>query len=238
MKFIITLFLILSVTTSKSQELDRLYYMLGYDTWDFSLPYQYGSDLKSCKMTFEIYETDLGKAYRFSEVTGFKFKKRKPEKDCLNCHQFYKFIGIPSFYKYGNFYDFKYSRSKEIFYGLGEVELEKQHGFYKPDILKNATQLQMKSFLAGVYLDAGSIKGDTVKFEFHNALNQNLIIIKDFINTIEGVQYLSVKHRNDEGDLYGPTLLLVPNKILWDLFRNEEERKKILLSTNGLNPLK
>lgn len=238
MKFIITLLLILSVTTVKSQELDKLYYMLGYETWDFSIPYHYVGNLKSSKMTFEIYETDLGKAYRFSEVTGFKFEKRKPKKDCLNCHQFYKFTGIPSFYKYGNFYDFTYSKSKDFYYGFGEVEVEKQHGFYKPGVLKNATQLQMKSFLAGVYLDTGSIKGDTIKFEFHNALNQNLIIIKDFINTIEVVQHLSVKHRNDEGDVYGPTLLLVPNKILWDLFRNEEERKKILLSTNGLNPLK
>ena len=237
MRFLITIFFMLSVTAVQSQELDKLYYILGYD-WDFSIPLSYERDLKSRKMGFEIHESNLSKVYRFSEVTGFKFKKRKPEKDCVNCHQFYEFIHIPSFYKYGNFYDFTQSRNKETVYGLGEVEVEKQHGFFKPNVLKDITQLQMKSFLAGAYLEAGSIKGDTIKFEFHQALNQKLILIKDYINAIENPKFFKVIHRDDEGDVYGPTLLLVPNKILWDLFRNEEERKKALISGNGLNALK
>lgn len=234
MKFLIPIFLFFSIMPVQSQELDKLYYILGYSC-DFSIPLEYGSDLKSLKMTFEINESHLSEVYRFSEVTGFKFKKRKHEKDCLNCHEFYKFIGIPSFYKFGNFYDFTYSKSKDFFYGFGEVEVEKQRGFLKQSILKNMTQQQMKSFLAGAYLDAGSIKGDTVKFVFHQALNQKLTLIKGFINIIEGAQFLSVKHREDEGEVYGPTLLLVPNKILLDLFRNEEERKNALLSSFELS---
>lgn len=233
MKFLITMLFMLSITTIQSQELDKLYYILGYE-WDFSIPLHYESDLKSRKMAFEINESNIGNVYRFSEVTGFKFKKRKPEKDCLNCHQFYKFINIPSLYKYGNFYDFTYSKGNETFYGLGEVEIEKQQGFFKPGVLKNITQLQMKSFLAGVYLDSGSIKGDTIKFEFHQALNQKLVLIKDYITAIEPPKYLTVIHRKDEGDVYGPTLLLVPNKILLDLFTNEEERKNALMSVNRI----
>lgn len=225
----------LSIGTVHSQELDKLYYIFGYE-WDYSVPLNYKGDLKSSKMGFEINGSPhISKVYRFSEVTGFKFKKRKPEKDCLNCHQFYKFINIPSFYKLGDFYDFTYSQSKETYYDFGEVEVEKQQGFFKASILKNITQLQMKSFLAGAYLDAGSIKGDTIKFVFHQALNQKLILIKDFINTIENPKYLTVIHRKDEGDMYGPTLLLVPNKILLNLFRNEEERKSAPLSSFNLS---
>nr|WP_294927905.1 hypothetical protein [uncultured Flavobacterium sp.] len=238
MKFLITILFMLSVTTVQSQELDKLYYMLGNDTWDFSLPYHYESDLKSRKMAFWIHESKLGKVYRFSEVTGLKFKKGKYKEECQNCHQIYKFINIPSFYKYGNFYDFTYSKVKEYYYGFGEVEVEKQQGFLKPSILKNITKLQMKSFLAGAYLDVGSIKGDTIKFEFHQALNQKLILIKDYINAIESPKFFNVIHREDEGEVYGPTLLLVPNKILLELFRNEEERKNAFMSSNGFNTLK
>lgn len=229
MKFLITILFILSMTTVQSQELDKVYYVLG-SLWDFSIPYHYKRDLKSGKMSFEMHESNLSKVYRFSEVTGFKFKKRNPKKDCINCHEFYGFTDIPSSYKFGDFYDFKYSRSKETYYGFGEVEVEKQQGFLKLSILKNITQLQMKSFLAGAYLDAGSIKGDTIKFEFRQALNQKLVLIKDYISTIENPKFINVIHRDDEGDVYGPTLLLVPNKILMDLFRYEEERKTALIS--------
>jgi hypothetical protein len=215
----------------KAQELDKLYYILGFG-WDYSFPLHYEGDLKSSKMSFNLHESRLSAGYRFSEVTGLKFKKNKPKEDCQNCHQFYSFINIPSFYKLSNFYDFMYSKTNETFYVLGEVEVEKQQGFFKPNVLKNVTQLQMKSYLAGVYLDAGSIQGDTIKFVFHQTLNQKLIVIKDFINTIEGAKFLNVIHRNDEVEVpgIGPTLLLVPNKILWDLFRNEEDRKNALLS--------
>jgi hypothetical protein len=235
MKFLITMLLILSTVSVQSQELDKLYYILGYE-WDFSIPLHYKWDLKSRKMAFEINESHLSKVYRFSEVTGFKFKKRNPENDCLNCHQFYKFIDIPSFYKYCNFYDFTYSKSNEFFYGFGEVEVEKQHGVLKPSILENITQRQMKSFLAGAYLESGTIKGDTIKFEFHRAQNQKLKLIESFINTIEKPKFLSIIHKDDEGDIYnGPTLFLVPNKILMDLFTNEEERKNALLSSFSLS---
>ena len=238
MRFLITLLFMFSIIKVQSQELDKLYYMLGYND-DLSTPLQYNRDLKSSKMAFQMHESHMGEIYRFSEVTGFKFKKGKVEKDCLNCHQLYHFINIPNFYNLGNFYDFKYSRNKETYYAIGEVEVERQYGFFKPVVLENATQLQMKSFLAGAYLYEGSIKGDTVKFVFYRALNQKLIVIKDFINTVENPKYLSVIHRQDEGDTCcGPTLLLVPNKELWDLFRNEEERKNALISGNGFSKLK
>jgi hypothetical protein len=229
MRFLITIIFVLSIIRVQSQELDKLYYIHGHNA-DLSTPLQYAGDLKSSKMAFTMHESDMGKIYRFSEVTGFKFKKRKHERDCDNCHQLYEFIDLPSFYNLGDFYDFKYSRSNETYYGIGEVEVERQNGFFKPSVLKNATQLQMKSFLAGAYLYEGSIKGDTVKFVFHRALNQKLIVMKDFINTIESPKYLNVIHRQDEGDICcGPTLLLVPNKVLLDLFTNEEERMNALM---------
>jgi hypothetical protein len=57
-------------------------------------------------------------------------------------------------------------------------------------------------------------------------------LIESFINTIEKPKYLSVIHRKDEGDICcGPTVVLVPNKVLLDVFLYEEERKKALLSS-------
>jgi hypothetical protein len=231
MRFSIVLFFMLSITTVQSQELDKLYYILGYED-DLSIPLDYERDLKSRKMAFWINESFMGKLYRFSEVTGFKFKKIKPEKGWVNLYQMYEFIGIPSFYKYGNFYDIKHVRDTTYYYGVGEVEVEKQVGFFKPSVLENVTELQMKSFLAGVYLEAGSIKGDTIKFEFHRAQNQKLTLIKDFIISIEKPKYLRVIHRQDEQDYCcGPTVVLMPNKVLLDVFLYEEERKKALFSS-------
>jgi hypothetical protein len=90
----------------------------------------------------------------------------------------------------------------------------------------------MKSFLAGVYLGEGLIKGDTVKFVFHQAQNQRLTVIKDFINFIEKPKFINVTHRQDEQEhCCGPTLVLVPNKVLLDVFLYEEERKNALLSS-------
>lgn len=235
MRFLITILFILSITTVQSQELDKLYYILGYED-DLSIPLDYERDLKSRKMAFWINESFMGKLYRFSEVTGFKFKKIKPEKGWVNLYQMYEFIGIPSFYKYGNFYDIKHVRDTTYYYGVGEVEVEKQYGFFKPSVLENVTELQMKSFLAGAYLEAGSIKGDTIKFEFHRAQNQKLKLIESFINTIEKPKFLSIIHRQDEGDICcGPTLLLVPNKVLLDIFLYEEERKNALMASHNLS---
>lgn len=221
----------LSIIPAQSQELDKLYYILGYN-WDYSIPRQYTGDIKSSKMAFGGHEFRMGELYRFSEVTGFKFNKGKREKDCDNCHQRYKFIDIPNIYNLGNFYDIKHVKVTTNYYGFGDVEEEKQVGFFKSSVLENVTELQMKSFLAGVYLEEGSIKGDTIKFVFHQAQNQRLTVIKDFINSIEKPKYLSVIHRQDEQDhCCGPTLLLVPNKVLLDVFLYEEERKKALLSS-------
>lgn len=235
MRFLITILFILSITTVQSQELDKLYYILGFN-WDYSIPRYYQGKLKSGKMAFGGHESRMGELYRFSEVTGFKFKKGKREKDCDNCHQLYKFIDIPNIYNLDNFYDIKYVKVTTNYYGFGDVEEEKQVGFFKPSVLENVTELQMKSFLAGVYLEEGSIKGDTIKFVFHQAQNQRLKLIKDFINSIEKPKYLSVIHRQDEQDhCCGPTLLLVPNKVLLDVFLYEEERKNALMASHNLS---
>lgn len=234
MKFLIAILLLFSIIPAQSQEIDKLYYILGFSE-DLSFPIHYRGKLKSGKLGFTIHENNLDKVCRFSEVTGFKFKKCKPEEDCLNCHKMFKFIKIPSLYKLKNFYDFKDSKSKEFYYGLGEVELEKQQGFLKTNILTNATQLQMKSFLAGAYLDVGTIKGDTVKLEYFATQNQKLEILKDFINKIEPANFFGIKEQkerlNNPDFLRAQTVLMVPNMKLMDLFRNEEERKKVLLSS-------
>ncbi|MBF4471034.1 hypothetical protein [Flavobacterium sp. HJJ] len=235
MKFLVTIFFMLSIIPVHSQELDKLYYILGYN-WDYSIPRTYRGDLKSSIMGFQMHESHMGDVYRFSEVAGFKFKKRKRERDCDNCHQFYKFIDIPDFYKLGDFYDFTSSTNKETYYSVLEIEVKRQQGFFKPSVLENVTQLQMKSFLAGAYLEAGAIKGDTIKFTFHQAQNQRLTVIKDFINSIEKPKYLNVIHRQDEqDDCCGPTLLLLPNKRLMDLFTYEEERKNALVASHNLS---
>ncbi len=235
MKFLIPFFLFFSIISAHSQEIDKLYYILGFnDDLSFPLNYSGKGKSKSTKMGFSVHESDLGKVFRFSEVTGFKFKKSRAEKYCFNCHQFYNFNRIPAFYKLENFYDFKYSKVIVNYYEFGEFEEEKQQGFLKPSILTNATQLQMKSFLAGAYLDAGLIKGDTIKLQYESTQNQKLIVIKDFISKIEEVNFFSIIERKDRLNfpdfVQGQTVVFVPNKMLLDLFRNEEERKKQLLS--------
>lgn len=234
MKFLIPFFIIFSILPVQSQEIDKLYYILGYH-FDLSYPLHYQRELKKGKMAFEISDRDMGEIYRFSEVTGLKFKRTRAEKDCLNCHQFYRFTKLSPEYKLKDYYDFTYTKVKEYYYGFGEVEEEKQHGFLKSSVLKNITEQQMKSYLAGAYLEAGSIKGDTVKFVFHQALNQKLILIKEFVEKIEEPRFFKVIHRKDENHLYGPTLLLVPNKILLDLFKNEKDRKEALMSSFNIS---
>lgn len=234
MKFLIPFFIIFSILPVQSQEIDKLYYILGYN-FDLSYPLNYQGELKKGKMAFEMSDHDMGKIYRFSEVTGLKFKRNRVEKDCLNCHQFYRFTKLSPEYKLKDYYDFTCSKVKEYYYGFGEVEEEKQHGFLKSSVLKNATHLQMKSYLAGAYLEAGSIKGDTVKFVFHQFLNQKLILIKEFVEKIEEPRFFKAIHRKDEGEFYGPTLLLIPNKTLWDLFKNEEDRKEALISSFNIS---
>lgn len=234
MKFLIPIFLIFSIIPAHSQEMDKFYYILGYN-FDLSYPLHYQGDLKKVKMAFEMSDHDMSKVYRFSEVTGLKFKKRRAEKDCLNCHQFYRFTKIDPTYKLNDYYYFTYTKVKEYYHGFGEVEEEKQHGFLKPSVLKNITEQQMKSYLAGAYLEAGVIKGDTVKFVFHQSLNQKLTLIKEFIEKIEEPRFFKVIHRKDENHFYGPTLLLVPNKILWNLFKNEEDRKHELLTSHNFS---
>lgn len=229
MKFLTPIFLFFSIIPAQSQEMDKLYYILGY-YWDFSVPLNYEEDLRSGKMGFQMNGSKIGNIYRFSEVTGFKFKKKRVERDCLNCPQFYRFTKIPGYYKNSNFYDFRYVKIRENYYGFGEEEVEKQQGFFKPEIFKNVTQQQMKSFLAGAYIDSGTIKEDTVKIEFHQAVNQKITLIKSFINALGGAKYLKVLPNERDGEIYGPTLVFVPNKILFDLFKNEEDRKNELLT--------
>lgn len=231
MKFLFPIFLFFAIMPVRSQEMDKFYYILGY-YWDFSVPLNYEGNLKSEKMGFQMNGSKIGNIYRFSEVTGFKFKKDRAERDCLNCHEFYKFIGIPSFYKLRNFYDFRYVKIRENYYGFGEEEVEKQQGFFKPEIFKNVTQQQMKSYLAGAYIDSGRMKEDTVKIEFHQAVNQKITLIKNFINAIGGAKYLKVLPNERDGEIYGPTLVFVPNKELLDLFKNEENRINEL--SNGI----
>lgn len=231
MKYLFLIFLFFSIMPVRSQEMDKLYYILGY-YWDFSVPLNYEGNLESRKMGFQMNGSKIGNIYRFSEVTGFKFKKTRAEKDCLNCHQFYRFVKIPRYYKNSNFYDFRYVKIRENYYGFGEQEVEKQQGFFKPEIFKNVTQLQMKSFLAGAYVDSGTIKGDTVKIEFHQAVNQKITLMKNFINALGGAKYLKVLPNERDGEIYGPTLVFVPNKELLDLFKNEENRINEL--SNGM----
>ena len=234
MKFLVPIFIFFSMIPAQSQEMDKLYYILGYN-FDLSYPLHYQNDLKKVKMGFRMSDHDMSKIYRFSEVTGFEFKRNKAEKDCLNCHQFYSFTKISPVYKLKDYYDFTYSKVKEYYYGFGEVEEEKQCGFLKSSVLKNITEQQMKSYLAGTYLEAGLIKGDTVKFVFHQFLNQKLTLIKEFVEKIEKPRFFKVIHRKDENHMYGPTLLMVPNKNLWNLFKNEEDRKNELVAKYNLS---
>lgn len=232
MKFLITIFLLFLIIPANSQEIDKLYYILGFSE-DLSFPLHYQGKLKAHKRkSISIHENDLGRVYRFAEVTGFKSKKSKAEKDCFNCHQFYIFTILQSIFNSKNYYDFKYSIVTENYHGFGEVEEEKSQAFLKPNILNDATQLQMKSFLAGAYLDSGSIKGDTIKFEYQLTQNQKLEILKDFISKIEPAKFFRINERKDRLDfpdfVQGQTVLIVPNKELMDLFINEEERKKYL----------
>jgi hypothetical protein len=239
MKFLIIIFLLFLIIPANSQEIDKLYYILGFSE-DLSFPLHYQGKLKAHKRkSIRIHENDLGRVYRFAEVTGFKSKKSKAEKDCFNCHQFYIFTILQSIFNSKNFYDFKYSIVTENYFGFGEVEEEKSQAFLKPNILTNATQLQMKSFLAGAYLDSGSIKGDTIKFEYQLTQNQKLIILKDFISKIDEAKFFSIIERKNRPNFpafsQGQTVVLVPNKVLLDLFRNEEERKKALLSSFNIS---
>lgn len=235
MKFLIPIFLFFYVIPAHSQEMDKLYYTLGFSD-DLSFPIHYKGKLKAQKKkSLIIHDIDLGRVYRFAEVTGFKSKKSNAEKDCFNCRQFYIFTILPSICNSKNIYDFKHSIVTENYYGFGAVAEEKSQAFLKLDILTNATQFQMKSFLAGAYLEAGSIKGDTIKFEYQMTQNQKLEIVKDFISKIEPAKFFAIKEKkerlNHPDFLRGQTVLIVPNRELMDLFIYEEERKKVSISS-------
>lgn len=223
MKFLIPIFLFFAIIPAQSQEIDKHYYMLGYQR-DYSVPLNYSRDLKSRKMGFSMNGSKKGKIFRFSEVMGFNYRKRRNYRNCQDCPPFYRFTKIPSYYNYKKFYDFKYVKVKVDYYGFEEVEELMQQGFIKQEILKNVSSHQMKSFLAGAYIESGVIKGDTVKIKFYQSVDQKLRLIKDYIEALGGTKFLKVLPKEYESVIQGPTLVFVPNKELLDLFKNEEKR--------------
>ena len=223
MKFLIPFFLVFIVMPVCSQEMDKQFYILGY-RWDYSVPLNYTKDLQSRKMGFSMNGSIKGKIFRFSEVTAFNYKEMRKYRNRKDYSPFYRFTKIPSYFNNKKFYDFKYVKVRVNYYGFEEVEELMQQGFIKPAILKNVSLHQMKSFLAGAYIETGVIKGDTVKIKFHQSVDQKLGLIKDYIEALGGARFLKVIPKEFESITQGPILVFVPNKELLELFKNEENR--------------
>lgn len=213
MKNLIVIIFTVTLYTVQAQDLDSKYYLFGL-TFDYSIPTYPGKRLERQKLNPWIHESDTGRLLRLSEVTGKNYRKRKPRKNCRNGHEFYELKNIP--WRLGEFYDFIYTKKKGV--GLKQVT-----GIIKREVIENATDLQMESFLAGVYNQHGSISGDTIKFQFGH-VNEKLKITLRFIEPLDGVEFMTVIPVPDGTIGGGPQLLLVPKGALKEILLNERKR--------------
>lgn len=219
MKIIAVILLILASSPIKAQKFDPRFYLLGF-SFDYTVPTYPKIKLEESRFDPWIHESDTGKVLRLSEITDLKYVKRKAKKDCSNCNEFYRLKNIPRSWKLNEFYDFEHEKEKGTKPG-------KVTGFFKSEILENATSLQIKSFLAGLYLGFGSFKGDTVLIQF-DLENKKLKLTKDFIDKINGASFLKVIPA-EKGMIGGvTTLIFVPNSNLRVLLLEENKRKNTL----------
>lgn len=212
-KLITIIFVTLTIFSVQGQELDPKYYLFGF-SFDYSIPTYPGTRLEMQKLNTWIHESDTGRVLRLSEVTKRDYKKRKAQKDCRNCQEYYELKNIPWYL--GEFYNFTYvkkkgSRPKQV---TGKV---------KNEVINNASDLQMKSFLAGIFNAYGSIVEDTVKFQFGH-VDDKLKITEKFIGSLDGGEFMKIIPIEKGMFGGGPRLLLVPKGALKEILATERKR--------------
>jgi hypothetical protein len=220
MKKLLTIIFTLIIFTVQSQDLDPAYYLFGL-SYDYSIPTYPGKRLERQKFNPWIHESDLGRILRLSEVTHKEFKKRKQQKNCRNCDEFYELKSVT--WKLGEFYNFSYEKEKG-------TRPKKVKGIVKNEVIDKASEIQMKSFLAGIYFGYGTLYGDTIIFQFGH-VNSILQITVRFINSLDGAEFMKIIPVEKDMIGGGPILILVPKENLKELLLTERKRINTLANT-------
>lgn len=213
MKELITILFAVSILTASAQDLDPKYYLFGR-SFDYSISTYPGKRLERQKLNIQIRKSDTGRVLRLAEITKKEFKNGKTEKDCGNKSGICELKNAP--WRLGDFYNFTYVKEK----GTRPKQVT---GTVKRELIDNASDNQMKSYLAGIYFEIGSMHGDTIEFQFGHVI-EKLQIARKFIDSLDGAEYLKIITVEKGMMGGGPLLLLVPKGELKQTFLNERNR--------------
>lgn len=220
MKELITIIFAVTILNAPAQEIDPKYYIFGR-SFDYSIPTYPGKRLERQKLNTRIHESDTGRVLRLAEVTMKEYKNGKTKEDCGNSQGICELKNAP--WRLSDFYEFTYVKKK----GTRPKQVT---GAVKSELIDNASALQMKSFLAGIYFEIGSVQGDTIKFQFGHVI-EKLEIAEKFINSLDGAEFMKIIPVEKGMMGGGPLLLLVPKGDLKQTLLNERKRINTLANS-------
>ncbi|MBR9832920.1 hypothetical protein GYB57_12290 [bacterium] len=213
MKYLFALLFTSTVLTLASQNLDSRYYLFGL-SFDYTIPTYSNKNIERQKINTSVHENNLEKMFRLSEVTGKSYKRRRKRRGCSNCHEFFELKNVQ--YPLGYFYEFSSIKERG-------VRPKRVIGKIKNEVIDNATEKEVKSFLAGVYNRYGTMSGDTVVFQFGH-VNEKLELIQRFIKSLDGAEFMNTVHLEKGMIGGGPKMLIIPKGDLKNTFLTEQIR--------------
>lgn len=222
MKNLIALLCTCSILNSQGQDVDLKYYLFAI-TYDYSITsyHKLEKRIEKQKLNFSINKLDTGRVLRLSEATGLKLKTQRKYN---TPSKFYELKNVPC--KLSDLYNFTCDKQFKTWQ-------KKIEGSVKNEIIENATEHQMKSFLAGIYFQYGSTSSDTIKFQFGH-INEKLEITKLFIERLGRHNFFKIIPTESKILGGGPLLLLIPNNNLKTVLFNERDRINTLANKKNL----
>jgi hypothetical protein len=171
-KATIVLFLLFSSFWTIGQDLDRTFYLLG-SLEDYMGRHYPKNNPRQWSYIMTLHQNRIAEIKRIEEVIGTQFNRRKKQKGCGNCQEFFELKSFCRVKKINSFYNFNRNKGMKDLLGFAFFT-----GQLKCNKVLNATNKQQISFLAGQFLTAGEKTGKTYKLSLYNSPDRYDCLIK------------------------------------------------------------
>lgn len=171
-KATIILFLLFSSLWTIGQDLDKTFYLLG-SLEDYMGRHYPKNNPSQWSYIMTLHQNRIGEIKRIEEVIGSQFNRRKKQKGCDTCQEFFELKSFCRAKKINSFYNFNRNKGMKDLKGFAFFT-----GQLKCNKVLNATNKQQISFLAGQFLTAGEKTGNTYKLSLYNSPDRYDCLIK------------------------------------------------------------